>query len=255
MAPMTEDQKKTPAGEKGERIAKRMARAGLCSRRDAERWIAAGRVALNGAVLDSPAVTVTDADTIVVDGKAIAQKEPTRLWRYHKPDGLVTSHRDERGRETIFDHMPENMPRVISVGRLDLTSEGLLLLTNDGGLARHLELPSTGWTRKYRVRAFGDVTQAQLDALKSGVKVEGVFYSGIEAHIDRHTGSNIWLHMSLREGKNREIRRVLAYLGLEVNRLLRLSYGPFQLGHLPEGAVEEIPLSVLRESLGDKFKV
>ncbi|MBI1214427.1 MAG: pseudouridine synthase, partial [Alphaproteobacteria bacterium] len=206
---MTEDQKQPEnAGQKGERIAKRMARAGLCSRRDAERWIAQGRVSVNGKLLDSPALTVTEADEIVVDDKKLGGREPTRLWRYHKPAGLVTSHRDERGRDTIFDHLPEGLPRVISVGRLDLTSEGLLLLTNDGELARHLELPSTGWTRKYRVRAFGTVTQAQLDELKKGVKVEGVSYGGIEAHIDRPQGDNVWLHMTLREGKNREIRRV-----------------------------------------------
>lgn len=240
-------------GQKGERIAKRMARAGVCSRRDAERLIADGRVRLNGEILTSPAVNVTEADQIEVDGNRIGGKEPTRLWRYHKPKGLVTSHRDEKGRQTIFDSLPDGMPRVISVGRLDLTSEGLLLLTNNGELARHLELPATGWTRKYRVRAFGRITQERLDALQNGIKVDGVLYGSIEAKIEREQGSNMWLEMTLREGKNREIRKVLEYLGLTVNRLIRTSYGPFHLGQMDEGAVEEVPAKAIEAALGKKF--
>lgn len=238
---------------KGERVAKHLARAGVCSRRDAERLIAEGRVAVNGRVLDSPALNVTAADTITVDGETVGAREVTRLWRYHKPKGLVTSHRDEQGRDTIFDHLPEGLPRVISVGRLDLNSEGLLLLTNNGALSRHLELPATGWTRKYRVRAFGRITQQELDELKKGIVVEGVQYGPIEAVLEKPQGANVWIHMTLREGKNREIRRVLAHLGLEVNRLMRLSYGPFHLGDIEEGAVEEVPRKALIEAVGDKF--
>lgn len=240
------------AGPKGERIAKRLARAGICSRRDAERLIADGRVTLNGAVLESPAVNVTEADQITVDGVRVGAKERTRLWRYHKPAGLVTSHSDEQGRETIFDALPESLPRVISVGRLDLNSEGLLLLTNDGELARHLELPATGWTRKYRVRAFGDIEQEMLDHLEEGVTVDGVKYGPITATLDRQKGSNAWIDMTLREGKNREIRKVLGYLGLDVNRLIRLSYGPFHLSDLEAEAVEEVSTDVLRAAVGDK---
>lgn len=229
--------------EKGERIAKRLARAGVCSRRDAERLIEAGRVMLNGQVLSSPAVNVHDHDEIMVDGKSIGKGEKTRLWLYHKPCGLVTSHRDEKGRDTIFDHLPKDLPRVISVGRLDLNSEGLLLLTNDGSLSRHLELPATGWIRTYRVRAHGKTTQAQLDWLRNGITIDGIAYGAIEAILEPSSASNVWLTVSLKEGKNREVRRVLDFLGLTVNRLIRTSYGPFQLGDLPPGAVEEADLS------------
>lgn len=240
-------------GQKGERIAKRLARAGVCSRRDAERLIADGRVKLNGKILASPATNVTGADRIEVDGISVGGKERTRLWRYHKPKGLVTTHRDEKGRQTIFESLPPDMPRVISVGRLDLTSEGLLLLTNNGELSRHLELPATGWTRKYRVRAFGSITQERLDSLKNGIKIDGVLYAGIDASVDRAQGDNMWLDMSLREGKNREIRKVLEYLGLKVNRLIRVSYGPFHLGQLEEGEVEEISPKAIEAALGKKF--
>jgi 23S rRNA pseudouridine2605 synthase len=239
---------------KGERIAKRLARAGLCSRRDAERWILEGRVAVNGKVLTSPALVVGAADEIVVDGKPIPEAEPARLWRYHKPAGLVTTARDERGRATIFEKLPPELPRVVSVGRLDLTSEGLLLLTNDGELARHLELPATGWVRRYRVRAFGQVDQPALDRLKRGITVDGVTYGAIEAALERQQGANVWLTMGLAEGRNREIRRVLEALGLTVNRLIRISYGPFQLGKLAPGAVEEVPRRVLKEQMGPFLK-
>jgi len=230
----------TDETKKGERISKRMSRAGICSRRDAERMIAAGRVTLNGQVLETPAVNVFDHDKILVDGQPLGQREPTRLWLYHKPNGLVTSHRDEKGRATIFDHLPKELPRVISVGRLDLNSEGLLLLTNDGALSRHLELPATGWVRRYRVRAFGKTTQERLDRLKDGITVEGVSYGPIEAALEPSAAANAWISISLKEGKNREIRRVLDFLGLQVNRLIRTAYGPFELGDMPAGAVEEV---------------
>ena len=244
----------TDDSAKGERIAKRLARAGVCSRRDAERWIAEGRVMLNGKLLETPAVLVTDADKIVVDGRQIGEAPATRLWRYHKPSGLVTSHRDEQGRDTIFQHLPDDMPRVISVGRLDLNSEGLLLLTNDGALSRHLELPATGWSRQYRVRAFGRVGDGMIRLLAKGVTVEGVHYGPIKLEVERQQGSNVWLNMTLHEGKNREIRRVLSHFGVEVNRLIRLSYGPFHLAKLPVGGVEEVEPKALENALGKFLK-
>jgi 23S rRNA pseudouridine2605 synthase len=235
---------------KGERIAKVMARAGLCSRRDAERWIAERRVAVDGAVLTSPAVVVGPDSEIRVDGKPLPQPGKARLWRYHKPAGLVTSHRDEKGRATIFDRLPPGLPRVISVGRLDLNSEGLLLLTNDGGLARRLELPANGWLRRYKVRIHGEVDPAALERLAQGITVDGVRYGAISAQFIRQQGSNAWVELGLREGRNREIRRVLEHLGYPVTRLIRLAYGPFQLGGLERGAVEEVPGKVLAEQLG-----
>jgi len=241
-----------PVAAKGERIAKRLARAGLCSRRDAERWIAEGRVAVDGKVLTSPALAVTEASDIRVDGKPIPEAEPARLWRYHKPAGLVTTHRDEQGRATVFDRLPPELPRVVSVGRLDLTSEGLLLLTNDGELSRALELPARGWLRRYRVRVHGTVDPARLAALEAGVTIDRMSYGPIRAVLDREQGSNAWLTVSLHEGKNREIRRVMEHLGLGVSRLIRIAYGPFQLGDLPRGAIEEVPRKVLREQLGTR---
>lgn len=249
--------KAPPAGEasphEGERIAKVMARAGLCSRREAESWIAEGRVSVNGAVISSPALNVTAGDKISVDGKPLPQRERTRLFLYHKPRGLVTTHADPEKRPTIFETLPEGLPRLISVGRLDLNTEGLLLLTNDGGLARILELPETGWLRRYRVRALGSVTQPQLDALRRGITIDGIRYGEIEATLDRQQGANVWLTFAIREGKNREVRKVLEHLGLKVNRLIRVSYGPFQLGDLPDGAVEEVRTRHLREQLGERI--
>ncbi len=238
------------ASASNERIAKVIARAGLCSRRDAERWIAEGRVAVDGEILTSPAVTVGPANDVRVDGKPLPEPERPRLWRYHKPVGLVTTHRDEKGRPTVFGALPEGLPRLISIGRLDLNSEGLLLLTNDGALARHLELPATGWIRRYKVRVHGDVDPARLLGLAKGVTIDSVAYGPIRAQLERQQGSNAWLTLSLQEGKNREVRRVLEHLGYPVTRLIRLSYGPFQLGHLARGAIEEVPKKVLAEQLG-----
>jgi 23S rRNA pseudouridine2605 synthase len=236
----------------GERIAKVVSRAGLASRRDAEEWIVQGRVSVNGRVINSPALDVTSRDVITVDGKPLPERERTRLFMFHKPRGLMTTHADPEGRPTVFDNLPEGLPRLISIGRLDFNTEGLLLLTNDGGLARVLELPDTGWLRRYRVRAHGEVTQDQLDALKKGVEVDGVKYGSIDAVLERDQGANVWLVFAIREGKNREVRNVMAHLGLEVNRLIRVSYGPFQLGELAEGQVEEVKTRVLREQLGEK---
>ena len=241
-----------PAKE-GERIAKRLARAGLCSRRDAERWIEAGRVKVDGVVLQTPAFVVTDQSRIEVDGKPLPEAERARLWRYHKPPGELVTARDPQGRRTIYDSLPKGMPRVVTVGRLDFMSEGLLLLTNDGGLARALELPETAILRRYRARAHGRITQEKLDTLKNGITVEGVRYGPIEARLDKAKegpqGANVWISVTLTEGKNREVRRVLEALGLKVNRLIRLAYGPFALGTLGVGELEEVGPRVIREQL------
>ena len=238
----------------GDRIAKVLARAGVCSRRDAERMIADGRVAVNGRRLDTPALNVTPNDNITVDGKPVGEPDPPRLWRYHKPAGLVTTNRDPQGRETVFQKLPASLPRVNAVGRLDINTEGLLLLTNDGGMKRFLELPSTGWQRRYRVRAFGKADEARLAALKKGIEIDGVNYRSIEATLERVQGGNVWLTVTLREGKNREIKKVLEALDLKVNRLIRLSFGPFQLGQLDSGRVEEVPRRVLRQQLGKNWQ-
>jgi 23S rRNA pseudouridine2605 synthase len=244
----------------GERVAKALARAGVASRREVERLIAEGRVTLNGRRLDTPAVKISPGDVLSVDGAVVGAAEPTRVWRYHKPSGLVTTHRDPAGRPTVFDALPAHLPRVISIGRLDLNSEGLLLLTNDGALARALELPSSGWVRQYRARAYGRTTQAQLDTLKDGVTVEGVVYGPILARLDKvqrkagapaESSANVWISVSLTEGKNREVRRVLESIGLKVNRLVRLAYGPFALATLPTGQVEEVGPRVIREQLAE----
>ncbi|MGO4727970.1 MULTISPECIES: pseudouridine synthase [unclassified Inquilinus] len=238
-------------GEKdGERVAKVLARAGMCSRREAERWIAEGRVAINGKVLETPAVVVPPGAVLSVDGVAVPDPERTRLWRYHKPAGLVTTRVDPQGRQTVFDNLPEELPRVVSIGRLDLNSEGLLLLTNDGELSRRLELPSTGWPRRYRVRVHGAPDPAKLAGLAGGITVSGVNYGPIEAELDKVQGANAWLTITLREGKNREVRKVMEAIGLNVNRLIRISYGPFQLGILEKGKAEEVKASVLRDQLG-----
>ena len=241
---MSEDQ------TKGERIAKVMARAGVASRRDAEKMIIAGRVAVNGAKVGSPALDVMPSDNVTLDGKPIDAPQPARLWLYYKPTGLVTSARDEKGRQTVFDTMPEDMPRVMSVGHLDLTSEGLLLLTNDGDLKRRLELPSTGWMRKYRVRARGTPSDESLEPLRRGVTIEGERFQPMSLRIDRQQGGNAWLTVGIREGRNREVRRALESVGLVVNRLIRTSYGPFLLGDLAPGAVEEVRAKVLQDQLG-----
>lgn len=243
------------SGAPGEpmRVAKALARAGLCSRREAERWITEGRVEVNGKVIASPALDVGPNDKIIVDGKPLPNAEPPRLWRYHKPRGLVTTHRDPEGRPTVFDSLPKELGRVISIGRLDFNSEGLLLLTNDGALARHLGLPSTGWLRRYRVRAFGRVTQADLDRLKEGVEVEGVQYGPVEATLDKVQGSNSWMTVAIREGKNREVRKILASIGLDVGRLIRISFGPFQLLELQPGSVELVKRRVVIEQLGPRI--
>lgn len=233
-----------------DRIAKYLARAGIASRRDSEKLVTEGRIKVNGKTINSPATKVGPKDKVEFDGKPVAAKEPPRLWRYYKPDGLVTSHKDEKGRQTVFDALPKELGRVISVGRLDITSEGLLLLTNDGELARHLEHPSTGLSRRYRTRAYGKVTQEQLDTLKAGIKIDGILTSPIEAILDTSSGDNCWITVTLREGKNREVRRAMEHLGLKVNRLIRVSYGPFMLGDLPKGKVEEVKYRVLQTQLG-----
>ncbi len=235
------------------RIAKAMARAGLCSRREAERWIAEGRVSVNGRLLKTPAFEVSGKDKVLIDGKPLPSAEPARLWRYHKPRGLVTTHADPEGRPTVFDKMPPELPRVVSIGRLDYNTEGLLLLTNDGALARHMELPATGWTRRYRVRAKGRVTPADLEKIKDGVEIDGVRYGPIEAAIDSVQGANMWLTIAIREGKNREVRKILTHLGVEVNRLIRVSFGPFQLLDLAPGGVEQVKRRTLAEQIGPQL--
>ncbi|HEY4123554.1 MAG TPA: pseudouridine synthase [Rhizomicrobium sp.] len=238
----------------GNRIAKVIARAGICSRRDAEKLIAAGRVTLDGKAVTTPAIKVGEHQVVCVDGKPLTEPETTRLWRYHKPAGLVTSHRDERDRATVFGNLPKNLPRVVSIGRLDINSEGLLLLTNDGALARQMELPAAGWVRKYRVRLFGKVAQADLEKLAQGVTIDGVSYGPIIADLERSKGMYAWAMVSLTEGKNREVKRVMESLGLKVARLIRVQYGPFHLGQLAEGAAEEIAPRLWRDQLGAKRK-
>ncbi len=250
---MSDDAKPEPEVREGSRIAKVMARAGLCSRREAETWIAAGRVTVNGKALESPAYNVSEADDVRVDGVRLGAPERTRLFLFHKPRGFVTTARDPEGRQTIFERLPPDLPRLIAVGRLDINTEGLMLLTNDGGLARVLELPATGWLRRYRVRAHGAVDQARLDPLSDGITLDGIHYAGIEARLDREQGSNAWITIGLREGKNREIKRVLEHLGLAVNRLIRVSFGPFELGDLAEGEITEVRTRILRDQLGLKL--
>ncbi|MDE0588747.1 pseudouridine synthase [Halocynthiibacter sp. C4] len=240
----------TPTTKSGDRIAKVLARAGVASRREAERMIEAGRVSVNGKVIDSPALNVTEKDKIEVDGKPLAEPEHARMWLYYKPLGLVTTESDEKGRETVFDALPEELGRVLSVGRLDINSEGLLLLTNDGGIKRKLELPSTGWLRRYRVRVNGRPDETTLEPLRKGISVDGETFQPMIVSLDRQQGANAWLTVSIREGKNREIRRAMAAIGLTVNRLLRVSYGPFRLGELKPGEVEEVKQRVLRDQLG-----
>jgi 23S rRNA pseudouridine2605 synthase len=234
----------------GERIAKVIARAGICSRRDAEKLILEGRVKLDGALVTSPAINVTENNVVQVDEKPLAQPDAARMWRYHKPSGLVTTHKDEKGRSTVFGSLPKHLGRVVSVGRLDFNSEGLLLLTNDGDIARRMEIPASGWTRTYRARLFGKVTQADLDKLATGITIDGVKYGPIVADLERSKGMYSWATVKLKEGKNREVKRVMERLGLKVARLIRTAYGPFQLGQLAEGQVEEIPARLWREKLG-----
>jgi 23S rRNA pseudouridine2605 synthase len=255
---LADDLPEDDAGEdaaRGERIAKWLARAGVASRRDAEKMIAEGRVKVDGKVIGKPATFILPGMSVMVDNRQVAGAQRTRLFRYHKPDGLVTTHKDEKGRQTVFDALPPGLPRLISVGRLDLNSEGLLLLTNDGELARKLELPSNGWIRRYRVRVNGNVDEHALAELGKGLVIDGVRYAPIDAGLDSRKGANAWLTVGLQEGRNREIRRVMEFLGLVVNRLIRTSYGPFQLGALPRGAVEEVNPKVMREQLGMKNDV
>jgi len=235
---------------KGDRIAKVIARAGIASRREAERMIAAGRVTVNGTLINSPALNVTPADNIVVDGNKVGEPDVARIWLYHKPIGLITTERDDKGRDKVFDALPKDMPRVVSVGRLDINSEGLLLLTNDGAIKRKLELPSTGWLRRYRVRVNGRPQDAMLDPLRKGVTIDGERFMPMDVKLDRQQGANAWLTISLREGKNREVRRALGAVGLKVNRLIRVSYGPFRLNDLKPSEVEEVKQRVVRDQLG-----
>ncbi len=234
----------------GDRIAKVIARAGICSRRDAEKIVAEGRVTLDGETVKTPATKVLRTQVVAIDGKPLGVPDPARLWRYHKPAGLVTTHRDPEGRATVFANLPKHLPRVVSIGRLDYNSEGLLLLTNDGEIARRLELPAGGWPRKYRARLFGKVTQADLDKLAEGVTVGTVKYGPVVADLERSKGVYSWATVSLKEGKNREVKRVMESIGLKVARLIRVQFGPFHLGQLAEGAVEEIPAKLWREQLG-----
>ena len=249
----TENRASEKSAFAGERIAKVLARAGVCSRRDAEKLIAEGRVSVDGRRLDTPAFNVTPQQKISVDGKLLGAPDPPRLWRFHKTTGLVTTTRDPEGRPTVFQKLPPNLPRLNAVGRLDINTEGLLLMTNDGGLKRFLELPSTGWLRRYRVRAFGAANPERLANLKNGIEIDGVRYRSIDAELERKQGGNVWMSVALREGKNREIKRVLEHLDLKVNRLIRLSFGPFQLGNLEAGQVEEVPRRVLRQQLGREW--
>jgi 23S rRNA pseudouridine2605 synthase len=246
---MTDEDTDAPAGDRGERIAKWLARAGVASRRDVEKMLAEGRIKLNGKLLEHPASFVTPGDVVQVNGKVIDGPARTRLFRYHKPEGLMTTHKDPEGRPTVFEKLPPGLPRLISIGRLDLNSEGLLLLTNDGALARLLERPETGWLRRYRVRVNGYIDEKALAALSHGVTVEGERYGPIDAGLDSRKGDNAWLSVGLREGRNREVRRVMAHLNLQTSRLIRIAYGPFQLGLLPRGSVEEVPAKILREQL------
>ena len=236
-----------------ERIAKFIARSGVCSRREAEELIKQQRVSVNGVVVETPAFNVEGTEKIKIDGEKLPETEKTRVWIYHKPAGLVTSHKDEKGRQTVFDNLPAGMPRVISVGRLDLNSEGLLILTNSGELSRKLELPSNGWSRRYKVKVHGKVGKAKLEGLEKGCEIDGVVYGAIKVVVDSEQGTNAWLTVTLQEGKNREIRKVMKSLGLEVARLIRVSYGPFQLGSLKKGEVREVPQKVLKEQLGGKL--
>ncbi len=260
-APVTASAKspgKSPAksAHEGERIAKKLARVGICSRRDAEKLIAEGRVKVDGKLLTSPALNVTDKNIIQVDNKPIDAPEAPRVWRYHKPAGVITTSRDPQGRPTVFEKMPPEMPRVISIGRLDYNTEGLLLLTNDGEIARHMELPQNAWLRHYRVRVYGAIDKKKLAELAKGVTISGIHYEPIKVEIEttKEPGSNNWLNVTIREGKNREVRKVLEHVGLQVTRLIRVAFGPFQLGKLARGGIEEVPRRILRDSLGTFFK-